>query len=120
MDARVQRAKALIEKSIQQDSQLDSIAKRLNISSSRLRHLFKDETGTSPCQYQKALRLQQAKYLLETTFLTVKEVMLQVGINDERNFVRDFKRRYGLSPKQYRTRYFNRHTNQRIAIFTNK
>jgi AraC family transcriptional regulator of arabinose operon len=80
MDSRVQRAKALIEKSIQQDSQFNRIAKQLNISSSRLRHLFKDEVGTSPIQYQKTLRLQKAKHLLETTFLTIKEIMLQVGI----------------------------------------
>lgn len=120
MDSRVRKAKALIEKGVRQEPQFDWIAKQLNISSSRLRHLFKYETGISPVQYQKALRLQKAKHLLETTFLTVKEVMLQVGIKDESNFARDFKKRYGLSPKKYRTRFFNLHTNQRIAIFTNK
>ncbi|HEX8174117.1 MAG TPA: AraC family transcriptional regulator [Pyrinomonadaceae bacterium] len=120
MDFRVQQAKALIENSLQQDSQFDSIAKQLNISPSRLRHLFKSETGTSPMQYHKALRLEQAKHLLEITFLNVKKIMLQVGIKDESNFVRDFKRRYGLSPKQYRAQYQNSHNNQRIAILTNK
>jgi AraC-like DNA-binding protein len=116
----VQIAKALIKKNIQQDSQLERIAKQLNISSSRLRHLFTYEMGISPAQYQKALRLQKAKHLLETTFLNVKEIMLQVGIKDESNFVRDFKRYYGVSPTMYRKQLSEEMRQGRVAIFTNE
>lgn len=105
MDARVRKVMTLIQKERSRDSSLDEIASQLNLSSSRLRHLFKEETGTTIVQYRKTIRLLQAKRLLETTFLSVKEIMLKVGCRDESNFVRDFKRKYGLSPKRYRESY---------------
>lgn len=58
----------------------------------------------APLQYLKALRMEKAKHLLETTFLSVKQVMKVVGIRDESHFVRDFQRIYGLSPLAYRLR----------------
>ena len=84
---------------------LNELAQSLNLSTSRLRHLFKDETGVSPAQYLKLQRMQRAKELLEATFLNVKEVMLQVGVKDKSSFVRDFKKLYGLSPSRYRVQY---------------
>lgn len=59
-------------------------------------------------QYRKSLRMRMAKRLLETTFLNVKEIMLEVGFKDESNFVRDFKKCYGLSPTMYRARYLSK------------
>jgi hypothetical protein len=41
--------------------------------------------------------LRKAKELLETTFLSVKEVIAAVGISDLSHFVRDYKERYGES-----------------------
>ncbi len=84
---------------------LNELAQSLNLSTSRLRHLFKDEMGQSPVQYLKAQRMQKAKELLETTFLNVQEIMLRVGVKDKSHFARDFKRIYGLSPLKYRAQY---------------
>lgn len=78
------------------------LARRVNLSLSRLRHLFKTEMGMSPAQYLKALRLQRAKDLLETTFLSVKQIMSHVGVSDKSRFAQDFKRAYGLTPARYR------------------
>jgi len=83
---------------------LHELSHVVNLSSSRLCHLFKEETGTPPQQFLKALRMEKAKYLLEATFLTVKQIMNLVGISDESHFVRDFQRTYGLSPLAYRVR----------------
>jgi AraC-like DNA-binding protein len=44
--------------------------------------------------------------LLTTTFLSVKEIASRVGLADESHFVRDFKRIYGMTPSEYRTRAF--------------
>ena len=49
--------------------------------------------------------MEKAKYLLETSFLSVKEITHRVGLNDESHFVRDFKIAYGLSPTLYRIRF---------------
>jgi len=59
----------------------------------------------TPAQYLKSVRIHQAKELLETTLLSVKEIRARLGINDESHFVRDFKKTYGLPPLQYRIRY---------------
>ena len=46
--------------------------------------------------------MQRAKELTETTFLSVKEIMNSVGISDPSHFVRDFEKRFGLSPAKLR------------------
>jgi AraC-like DNA-binding protein len=55
-----------------------------------------------PAKFLKSLRMQQAATLLTTTFLSVKEIVRQVGLTDESHFVRDFKRIYGMTPSEYR------------------
>jgi AraC-like DNA-binding protein len=82
---------------------LVNFAQSVNLSPSRLRHLFKAETGLPPARYVRMRKMQEAKLLLETTFLTVKEVANRVGLSDESHFVRDFKQIYGSPPAHYRT-----------------
>jgi hypothetical protein len=48
--------------------------------------------------------MERARHLLETSFLSVKEIAHQVGLNDESHFVRDFKKAYGEPPTRYRLR----------------
>ena len=79
------------------------IARQVNLSPSRLRHLFKKETGKTPAQFLKSLRLKQAALLLSTTFLSVKEISNRVGISNTSHFVREFKKIYGLAPTTYRS-----------------
>jgi len=105
MEPRIHRAICLMTVDLGHEVSLNELAQALNLSTSRLRHLFKDEMGVSPAQYLKLQRMQRAKELLEATFLNVKEVMLQVGVKDKSSFVRDFKKLYGLSPSRYRVQY---------------
>ena len=51
--------------------------------------------------------MERAKNLLESSFLSVKEIAFQVGLNDESHFVRDFKSTYGYSPALYRSHFKN-------------
>ena len=105
MEPRIHRAIRLMTVDLRHELSLDELAKSLNLSASRLRHLFKDETGLSPVQYLNVQRMEKAKELLETTFLSVKEVMLKVGVKDKSHFIRGFKKVYGLSPSQYRIQH---------------
>lgn len=102
MNQRVLTVVRLIQKDLSRPLTLKEMAQAVSISSSHLRALFKAETGMTPAQYQKKLRLSEAKSLLETTFLNVQEIMARVGINDASHFIRDFKRAYGSTPIRYR------------------
>jgi AraC family transcriptional regulator len=84
---------------------LNDMARSVNLTSFHFCHLFKAEMGRSPARYFKALRLERARELLETTSLSVKEIRALVGLNDESHFTRDFRMVYGLTPQQYREHY---------------
>jgi len=104
MDPRVRSAIQILRAATEQGRSADlrRLSASLNLSPSRFRHLFKAETGVAPAQYLRQMRLEEAKRLIETTFLSVKQVRSGVGVNDESHFARDFKRVYGRSPKKHR------------------
>ena len=83
---------------------LGKMAESVNLSAPYFCYLFKSITGVPPAKYLKNLRMQQAATLLTTTFLSVKEIVRRVGLADESHFVRDFKRLYGRTPSEYRSR----------------
>jgi AraC family transcriptional regulator of arabinose operon len=104
MDERIKRVLVEMEKRLDSELSLDVLAQSVNLSTSRFRHLFKAETGTTPAQYLKSLRMSRAKKLVETTFLNIKQIMCSIGVRDKRHFAKDFERTYGLTPTQYRAR----------------
>lgn len=105
MEPRVHKAICLMTKDLSREVSPAELSLALNLSVSRLRHLFKVSTGTSPARYLKARRLEMAKELLETTFLNIKQVMLKTGFKHRSHFVSAFKNAYGLSPSQYRVQF---------------
>jgi AraC-like DNA-binding protein len=102
MDVRIRKIVTLLEANFHLTPRVHEIAQVVNLSPPRLRSLFRAETGEPLARYQKGLKMREAQRLLRETFLTIKEIKLRVGINDESHFVRDFKRAYGLTPTQYR------------------
>jgi AraC family transcriptional regulator of arabinose operon len=106
MEHRVQIIIGLLESDAGRDFSIEKLSRIVNLSPSRLRHVFKAETGESLTHYRNALRMQQAKTLIETTFLSIKQIMLKAGIKNKSQFARDFKRTYGLNPVVYRARHF--------------
>lgn len=107
MDHRVQQAVAAAEERLHEGCSSAKLAEYVNLSPSRLHQLFKQETGLPPATYLRRLRMERARGLLETTNLSVKQVMAAAGLSDESHFVRDFKKSYGLTPARYRERFLN-------------
>jgi len=104
------RVETIIEK-MREDASgelcLSELAQSVNLSVWRLCHIFKSDVGMPPMRYLRLLRMARAKDLLESSFLSVKEIAYRVGLNDESHFVRDFKSTYGASPACYRTQFRN-------------
>jgi transcriptional regulator GlxA family with amidase domain len=103
MDLRVQKIQQMMRENLHRELSLGKFARSVNLSVWRFCHVFRSEVGMSPIQYLRFLRMERAKHLLESSFLSIKEIGHLVGLKDESHFVRDFKKAYGLSPKCYRT-----------------
>jgi AraC-like DNA-binding protein len=101
-DKRILIIEEKISSNFQRHWKPEELAGIVNLSKSRFEKLFKQELKISAMQFIKHLRLEKAKELLKTTLLTVKEIGFAVGINDQSGFVRDFKKKYGLTPTEYR------------------
>jgi AraC-like DNA-binding protein len=104
MDARIRWAMVELERRLQEPVSIAGLARATNLSPSRFTHLFRANAGVSPRSYLRTLRLARARVLIERTFLTVKEVMAQVGFTDPSHFSRDFRRMHGITPRELRGR----------------
>jgi YesN/AraC family two-component response regulator len=97
-----ENVKAIIEKEYHDSSLcLSAIAHRLKMSSGYLGKIFKDCCGISVNEYINDVRLAKAAEWLRKSSLTVSEVLLKVGIENETYFYSLFKKRYGVTPKEY-------------------
>jgi transcriptional regulator GlxA family with amidase domain len=66
---------------------------------------FSQATGMTPLQYVHAVRLEEAKQMLETTDDAIEAIANEVGYEDASFFGRLFLRNVGVTPAQYRRRY---------------
>jgi AraC-like DNA-binding protein len=74
------------------------LAQRVNMSVSSLHHHFKEVTALSPLQYQKQLRLHEARRLLVRQSGDVSTVALMVGYESSSQFSREYSRLFGAPP----------------------
>jgi two-component system response regulator YesN len=74
----------------------------VGVSHGQLRRLFAAAGYRPPLQCLVDLRLETAAVLLADPALRIKEVTASVGWSDGSHFCRDFRRRYGVSPSEYR------------------
>src|SRR4026209_104649 len=105
MDKRVEKIIEIMREDVRGELSLGEFAQSVNLSVWRLCHIFKSDVGMPPMRYLRLLRMERAKDLLESSFLSVKEIGYRVGLNDESHFVRDFKSTYGFSPALYRSQF---------------
>ena len=99
------RVRRLLE-AIQHDPShnIVSLARLLNLSRSRLSHLFKSDMGCSLQSFLARRRLEQAATLLWQTDLPVKEISYNVGYSHPSSFVRAFRQKFACTPNDYRSR----------------
>jgi AraC-like DNA-binding protein len=77
---------------------IEDLARRLGMSVSGLHHRFKAVTAMSPLQYQKRLRLQEARRLMLSEDLDATSAAYRVGYNDPAYFNREYKSLFGVPP----------------------
>jgi AraC-like DNA-binding protein len=98
--SQITRAIASIRENFKSPLIVPDIAKSIGMSTSSFHKHFKEITATSPLQYQKALRLLEARRLLTANGQTVAEVAYQVGYESPTQFSREYARKFGVAPSR--------------------
>ncbi|GCE16484.1 helix-turn-helix domain-containing protein [Dictyobacter kobayashii] len=102
LDPRIQSLLQLMAEDLKTHYDLETLAKIVSLSPSRLSHLFKQETGNSLINVLIALRLDKAIRLLEFSNDTIAAIAEDVGFSSPFYFSRQFHQRFGQSPSKYR------------------
>ena len=97
---RVASALSWIKEHYAEPLQIDALAKRVNMSASALHGHFRAVAGVSPIQYQKHLRLQEARRLLLTGATSAEGVAYEVGYASASQFSREYGRLFGQPPRR--------------------
>lgn len=97
------RAIALLEENLQTENySVEKFAKDLGFSRVSLYRKLKAITGLTVVDFMRSIRLKRAAQLLQSTDLSVGEILFQVGFYDASNFSRSFKKEFEMSPTQFR------------------
>jgi AraC-like DNA-binding protein len=89
---------AQLRTNLSQPLHIESLAHELGMSVSAFHHHFKAVTAMSPLQYQKRLRLQEARRLMLAEYLDAATAGGRVGYDDTAYFNREYKRLFGAPP----------------------
>ena len=102
MDRRIKRVLSLLDEQYKTPPTVEQLADAVGLSASRLAHLFRAEVGRSIQSYVVERRLQMAALLIVQTHERISQIAYSVGFGDVSNFNHAFKRRFAMSPRQYR------------------
>jgi len=102
IDEVVERAHALLASRCGRPVDLPALAAELGVSYSHLRHSFSARLGVSPKQYYLHARLRKAQELLLNTAKSIKEIADILGFESAFHLSKQFKFRYGSSPRNWR------------------
>ena len=97
---RISRAVRQLRENIDQPLRIENIARDLGMSVSGFHHHFKSVTSMSPLQFQKQIRLQEARRLMLGEDLDVASAGFRVGYEDPSYFSRDYKKLFGVPPQR--------------------
>lgn len=95
---RVTRAIEWLNRNFDKALRIEDLAREVNLSPSTLHHRFKEVTALSPLQYQKQLRLQEARRLMLSEGLEVAVAGHRVGYESPSQFSREYSRLFGAPP----------------------
>ena len=102
----VERVKEILALNYKNSSfSIEVICDIMHISHSYVCRLFKKETGQTVVKALMDLRLEKSAELLRSGEYLIKDLSSMVGFNDELHFMKEFKKKFGVTVKQYRKRY---------------
>lgn len=115
--ARVAKAIYLIQADISQTLRIEQLAEAACMSSSSFHQHFKALTSMTPLQFQKQLRLIEARRLMVVEDVTVAEAAYRVGYESASQFSREYSRMFGAAPKRdamNQQRLYSQYVNRKV------
>ncbi|MFP8966504.1 AraC family transcriptional regulator N-terminal domain-containing protein [Pokkaliibacter sp. CJK22405] len=100
--SRIFRALGQLHSNYTSSLNVDALASQANMSTSSFHQHFRQITATSPLQYIKRLRLLRARQLIYEGSATVSSAAMDVGYESPSQFSREYKRYFGVPPKEDR------------------
>jgi len=97
---RISRAVKKLRENFDQPLRIENIAREIGMSVSGFHHHFKSVTAMSPVQFQKQLRLQEARRLMLGEDMDVAGAGFKVGYEDPSYFSREYKKLFGAPPQR--------------------
>jgi AraC family transcriptional regulator of arabinose operon len=103
-DSPILLAREFLQSDLKGRHEVGDLAHRFCLSPQYFGEIFKRETGMSVKEFQRECRLERAMLLLREGNLTITDVAAEVGLEDIAYFSRLFKRKFGVPPRQARSR----------------
>ena len=97
--SRIAKAVAVLRQCYLQPLSIDALAEQVHMSTSSLHHQFKAVTTLSPLQFQKHLRLHEARRLMMVGGVEAMTAAHRVGYESPSQFSREYKRLFGAPPR---------------------
>ncbi|OUY05548.1 AraC family transcriptional regulator [Acinetobacter populi] len=95
---RILRSIQWLRENFPQQFKIEDLAKSIGMSVSSFHQHFREATSMSPLQYQKKLRLNEARKLIMTENLDISVAAMQVGYESSSQFSREYHRYFGIAP----------------------
>ena len=108
-----------IYKFIDTNINIDELSMELNISKFHLHRIFKDEFGKNIYESIKSIRLQKASNLLITNkYSTITNIAQMTGYSSQTSFLRVFKERFEMTPKEWKNGGYKEYSNKIVEKFS--
>jgi transcriptional regulator GlxA family with amidase domain len=104
-DAVIARCQNWIAENYPLPNPVTSMVRLSGLAERTFKRRFQAATGMAPLEYVHALRLEEAKHMLETGEEPIEAIANEVGYEDAGYFSRLFRRKVNLTPAQYRKRF---------------
>ena len=104
-DPRINAVCDYLNEHIAEELKIETLARMVFLSPSRLAHLFKTELGQTIYAWREVQRINRARLLIQSTPLPVFKVAQSVGYDDPVYFTRIFRKHNGIPPVEYKKRY---------------
>lgn len=105
-DEVIQKAQLYIEKNLAEKISVTELSSKFNVGRRNFDRRFIKATGNTPIEYSQRVKIEAAKKTFETNRKAVNEVMYEVGYSDIKTFRDVFKKITGISPLEYKKKYY--------------